>query len=62
MIVRQCDPGQMSPEARLGEIACLLVRGIRRFEAMRQKDLDAEGALERACAHAAVDARENPKE
>jgi hypothetical protein len=61
-MLRKCDPAGMSPEARLAEIGALLVRGWRRSVQNGQKGIDGGGQVERACASAAVDAAENPKE
>ena len=57
MILRQCDPGEMTPDAREAELASILARGIRRLELVRGNGLDAGAEDERPCDHAAVDSR-----
>ncbi|QDV07254.1 hypothetical protein Poly30_27730 [Planctomycetes bacterium Poly30] len=51
----------MSPEARLAEVAEILVRGYRRLELVRQNGLDDVGQDERACGRTVVDAVPNSK-
>ena len=60
MILRKCDPCQMSPAARVTELATILARGVRRLELVRRNGLDASTDEERPCGDAAVDSR-NPK-
>jgi hypothetical protein len=60
-MLRRCDPGLMSPEARLAELAGILVRGYRRLELVRQNGLDEVGHDERACVRTVVDAVPNSK-
>ena len=60
-MLRRCDPGQMSPEARLAEIGSILVRGYRRLELVRQNELDEGGPVERACESTVIDSAPNSK-
>ena len=60
-MLRRCDPGSMSPEARMAEIGSILVRGYRRLELVRQNELDVVGQDERACGRTVVDAAPNSK-
>lgn len=60
-MLRRCDPGSMSPEARLAELARILVRGYRRLELVRQNELDVVGQDERACGRTVVGAVPNSK-
>ena len=60
-MVRRCDPGSMSLEARMAELAGILVRGYRRLQLVRQKELDEQGQGERACESTVIDAAPNSK-
>ncbi len=62
MILRHCNPTEMTPAARKAELASIFARGIRRLELVRGNGLDAAAHDERPCARAVNHNAENPKE
>jgi hypothetical protein len=49
MTVRNCDPNQLTPEARLAELGALLARGYRRMVQNRQNEVAESAETERPC-------------
>jgi hypothetical protein len=61
--VRRCDPGAMSPEARLAELGALLARAYRRLRAQNQQmGLADIPETERPCDRAVVSRAQNSKD
>lgn len=61
MTVRRCNPGAMSPEARLAELGALLARAYRRLVQIRANQLAESAENERACAPAAPPGLPTPR-
>ena len=59
-MIRQKDPGAMSPKERLAELGALMATGVRRHR-LRQKELADGGDSERPC-HRPVNTLESPDE
>ncbi len=52
MSVRRCDPGQLTPEARLAELGAILARGYRRMVQNQQNGVAESAETERPCGRA----------